>query len=96
MTSRYDEIIENFAKGKKLPKGKGHFLLGLCNTCGTVALKELDKEKPRGFDVTPLGTECPNCKEVHQRNPEVFLWTLNVMSKLHSDILASSVTPKDN
>jgi len=89
MTSRYDEIVTNFAKDKGLSEDKGHFFLGLCNTCGTVALKELDEEKPRGFEVTPLGTDCPNCKEVHQRNPEVFLWTLNTLSKLHSDIMAS-------
>lgn len=87
MTNRYDQIVEKFAKDKNIPQGEGYFSLGECSICGTVALLEVDGEKPRDVDVSPLGKDCPNCGEVQRRNPEMFMWVLNTLSKMRNDLL---------
>ena len=85
--SRYEKVVSQFAKEQNIPDDKGHFTLGECDFCGTIALTDLKKDLPRSFDLIKLGKDCPNCSEVHRRCPEVFMWTMNSMATMHSSLL---------
>ena len=89
MTSRYDSVIEKFAKDKNIEADKGHFSIGECNICGTLALTEVDSEKPRGFDLVELGRDCPNCTDVQRRSPETFFWVLNTLARMRHEMMTA-------